>query len=529
MGLRNKLLSVKPQQWGGQQIEDPEALDQIIAFPGEPDATDATFMPEEAPALPEVAEEEQLPPSEEESTAVESEPTEAFQTDMPEPEEVSGKDIEAQFQQDEAEQLMSQYRKTKEDVQSEQATLETSRSESERSRQTENAIAGALQSFGEGLAAITGGSAKPLQTGAETLRRSGQMQAAEEERKARGLRERLQQAKTPIEEKTAEMELRARLGKGKLEQNLADPKSDQSVQARQNAANFIDNMIAQGQANQADTAVLERLEQSKAILQNMSASQIKDFYNTLKPISVETSREAQNEYEMQKLKAQENMRTRMSEAKDEKDQQKIALKDFMKVRTKIAEEENSAAKIGPQMTQFQEDIDKAIAGDKDAAKRVVQNYGVINYLNARSYESKGVFTDNDLKALSQLDAGRTWAQQFNDWYQRGMTGILPRQALIRVKGVIDENVDKFTNPGQFIRNNYAQIFEDTGSPAHQKYAEVLRKGGSKPAEPQSTGAKVFNSQDDVVKAISDGTVTEGQLVKIGETTYKYSNGGLDPQ
>ncbi len=280
------------------------------------------------------------------------------------------------------------------------------------------------------------------------------------------------------------MELRARLGKGKLEQNLADPKSDQSVQARQNAANFIDNMIAQGQANQADTAVLERLEQSKAILQNMSASQIKDFYNTLKPISVETSREAQNEYEMQKLKAQENMRTRMSEAKDEKDQQKIALKDFMKVRTKIAEEENSAAKIGPQMTQFQEDIDKAIAGDKDAAKRVVQNYGVINYLNARSYESKGVFTDNDLKALSQLDAGRTWAQQFNDWYQRGMTGILPRQALIRVKGVIDENVDKFTNPGQFIRNNYAQIFEDTGSPAHQKYAEVLRKGGGKPAEPQ---------------------------------------------
>ncbi len=203
MGLRNKLLSVRPQQWGGQQIEDPEALDQIIAFPGEPDATDATFMPEEAPALPEVAEEEQLPPSEEESTAVESEPTEAFQTDMPEPEEVSGKDIEAQFQQDEAEQLMSQYRKTKEDVQSEQATLETSSSESERSRQTENAIAGALQSFGEGLAAITGGSAKPLQTGAETLRRSGQMQAAEEERKARGLRERLQQAKTPIEEKTA--------------------------------------------------------------------------------------------------------------------------------------------------------------------------------------------------------------------------------------------------------------------------------------------------------------------------------------
>lgn len=523
MGPRNKLLAIRPQQWGGQQIEED-------LVPGDMPSLQADNAirimqeqsPEESPALPAGA--EQMPPSEEES-----EPTEALQTEMPEPEEVSGADIEARFQPDEASQLMGEYRKAREGVESEQAQLEQARTQTDRQIQNQNAIAGALQSFGEGLAAITGGSAKPLQTGAETLRRAGALQSAAEERKARTLKERLQMAKTPLEEKTAEMELRSRLGKSKLEQELADPASKQSVQARENASNFLDNMIAQGQANQADPAVLERLAQSKLVLENMSASQIQDFYNTLKPLSVGTSREAQNQFEMQKIKAQEDMRNRMSEAKDEKDQQKMAVKDFMKIRTKIAEEENSAAKIGPQMKNFQADIDKALAGDKAAAKRVVQNYGVINYLNARSYESKGVFTDNDLRALSQLDAGKTWSQQFDDWVQRGMSGTLPRQSLMRIKGVIDNNVDKFTNPGQFIRGNYAQTFEDTGVPAYQKYAEVLRKGGSKPAEPQSTGAKVFNSQDDVVKAISDGSVTEGQLVKIGETTYKYSNGGLDPQ
>lgn len=426
-----------------------------------------------APELPAGAETQQTEPIKKPNTTaaletelaskpakVEEKPEPAFKTEAP----------------DEASQLMDEYRKTKKDIADEEYDLERSRAESATSRQNRTAIAGALQAFGEGLAAITGGSAKPIQTGAATLQKVGEQEAAEEERKAKTLKERLQSAKAPLEEKTTEMELRSRLGKAKTEQDLLDPASEKSAQARANATSFIDNMIAQGQANQADPGVLQRLEQSKMMLENMSAAQVQDFYNSLKPLSTDTSLEAKNRFDMQKIAAQEGLRSRLADAKNEKDQEKLALKDFMKIRTKIAEEENTAAKIGPQMEKFKADINLALQGDKAAARRVTQNYGVVNYLNARSYESKGVFTDNDLKALSQLDAGKTWFQQMDDFVTRGMTGTLPREALIRVKGVLDSNIDKFTNPGQYIRENYAQTFEDAGVPAYQRYADKLREG-----------------------------------------------------
>jgi hypothetical protein len=189
------------------------------------------------------------------------------------------------------------------------------------------------------------------------------------------------------------------------------------------------------------------------------------------------------------MAAQERMRSRVAEAKDEKDQEKLALKDFMKIRTKVAEEETAASKVGPEMVKFSEDIDKAIRGDKAAAKRVAQNFGAVNYLNARSYESKGVFTDNDLRALSQLEAGRTWFQQLDDYVTKGMTGNIPKESLIRVKSVMDNNMNKFTEPGKYIRENYAQTFEDAGVPAYAKYADTLRKGIKSSAPSKQTAAQ----------------------------------------
>lgn len=446
------------------------------------------LSPSEIPAEPELpvgVEPQQAEPVKKPNTTAALETELAAKPDKVEEKPEPAFKTEAPAEPDEASRLMDEYRKTKKEVADEEYDLERSRAESATSRQNRTAIAGALQAFGEGLAAITGGSAKPLQTGAAALQKVGEQEAAEEERKAKTLKERLQSAKAPLEEKTTEMELRSRLGKAKTEQDLMDPNSEKSAQARTNAANFIDNMIAQGQANQADPSVLQRLEQSKMMLESMSASQIQDFYNSLKPLSTDTSLEAKNRFDMQKIAAQEGIRNRLADAKNEKDQEKLALKDFMKIRTKIAEEENTAAKIGPQMEKFKADIDLALQGDKEAARRVTQNYGVVNYLNARSYESKGVFTDNDLKALSQLDAGKTWFQQMDDFVTRGMTGTLPRESLIRVKGVLDSNIDKFTNPGQFIRENYAQTFEDAGVPAYQKYADKLRQGVKKPQATES--------------------------------------------
>jgi hypothetical protein len=382
----------------------------------------------------------------------------------------------APAKEDEASLLMGEYRKTRKDIEKEQAGLEEERARGEAGRQLQTGIAGALQSFGQGLAAITGGTAKPLETGVATLRSIGEQEAAAEERKAKTLKERLQMAKAPLEEKQMEMELRSRLTKGQLEKDLMDPLSAQSQRARKNAESFVDNMIAQATGNKAPSQTIERLNQVKSMIGNMSAAQVQDFYNTLKPLSTETSIEAKNKFELDKLAAQERMRLKLSEAKDAKDQESLALKDFVKIRTKVADEETAASKVGPEMIKFSEDLDKAIRGDKTAAKRVAQNFGAINYLNARTYESKGVFTDNDLRALSQLEAGRTWFQQLDDFVTKGMTGNIPKESLLRVKSVMDNNINKFTQPGKYIRENYAQTFEDTGVPAYAKYADTLRKG-----------------------------------------------------
>lgn len=422
------------------------------------------------PIAPEVPEEEsqiELPKA---KTVAASEPIEAMRTEnvvAPEP----IKPVEKA--PDETKQLMGDYRKAREQYQTDVGALEQDREASEASRQRMTGIAGALSSFGEGLAAITGGSAKPLQAGVAAVKGMGEQQAVAEERKAKTLKERLQMAKAPLEEKQTEIDLRSRISKGKMEQDLMDPASQQSAQARKDAGAFIDNMIAQGAANKASPVVLQRLEQTKSLIGQMSAAQVQQFYNTIKPLSTQTSVEAKNKFEMDKLAAQESMKIKLAEAKDSKDQQKLADKDFFKVRSKIADEESAASKVGPQMEKFMKDLNAAVAGDKEAAKRVSQNFGVVNYLNARSYEGKGVFTDKDLAALSQLDAGRTWFQQLDEFVNKGMTGTIPKESLMRVQGVINENIGKFREPGKYIRTNYAQTFREVRNPAYNRYADII--------------------------------------------------------
>lgn len=482
-----------------------QQLKQVTAVPGTPKDTEPTYelpeqsiSPEPQPVLEKSALETPQP-----KPSVEPGKTEA----------VKAAEQQVEKQPDETDRLIGEYRKKRGEIESEQAALEQETQVGERSRQMQTGIAGALQSFGEGLAAITGGSAKPLQTGVAALKSVGEQQAAAQERKGKTLKERLQMAKAPIEEKETEVSLRSRLSKAKMEQTLLDPTSEQSTQARKDATAFIDNMITQGQANKAAPEVLQRLEQSKALIGQMSAAQVQQFYNTLKPLSTETSVEAKNKYELQKLAAQENMRLKIAEAKDFKDQQKLADKDFFKVRSKIAEEESAASKVGPQMEKFLADVKLAVAGDKAAAKRVSQNYGVVNYMNARNYESKGVFTDNDLRALSQLDAGKTWFQQLDDFVSKGMTGQIPKESLMRVQGVLEDNIGKFREPGKYIRTNYAQTFREVQNPAYNKYADILEapvKGKAEQPSPETqAGPKMIRVRLKSTK--QTGTVPESEF------------------
>ena len=306
---------------------------------------------------------------------------------------------------DETEQLMGEYRKAREQYQSDVDTLEQDREASEASRQRMTGIAGALSSFGEGLAAITGGSAKPLQAGVAAVKGMGEQQAAAEERKAKTLKERLQMAKAPLEEKQAEIDLRSRLSKGKMERDIMDPASQQSAQARKDAGAFIDNMIAQGTANSASPDVLQRLEQTKSLIGQMSAAQVQQFYNTLKPLSTETSVDAKNQFEMQKLATQESMKLKLAEAKDSKDQEKVAFQTFRKDADEVRVQSAAAASKAVEIKKFRDDLRLALSGGKgakEAGTRISQMSGIINYLNARTYEDRGVFTDNDLKNLSLL-------------------------------------------------------------------------------------------------------------------------------
>jgi hypothetical protein len=385
--------------------------------------------------------------------------TAALETALASDPEQMQNERDKEYEEDEASKLMGEYRKSRQAIEKEQAGLEEERARGESSRQMQTGIAGALQAFGQGLASITGGSAKPLETGVAALGKVGEQQAAAEERKARTLKERLQMAKAPLEEKQTEMELRSRISKGKLEQDLMDPASAQSNQARKNALSFVDNMIAQGTANRAAPEVLQRLEQTKALIGNMSAAQVQDFYNTLKPLSTETSLEAKSKFEMDKMAAQERLRTRLADAKDAKDKEKIAQKEFIKDQATISKDIAETAAVGKEMKSFRDDLKLAIAGDKKAAERVTRKTGVINYLNARSVESKGVFTDNDLKALSELTATK-WFDQFNDYVSKGFTGTMPKASLMRIQDIIERNAYKFDNPTKFTQQAYAQKYKE---------------------------------------------------------------------
>lgn len=460
-----------------QQLAQQPPIEQVTAVPGTPEDTEPTYELAQAPEVMDQVQEVSKAP--------------ALQTTPPKPSMEPGitEAVKSATEPDEAEKLVGEYRKAREGYETEAKGLEEERVSGEAERQKITGIAGALQAFGEGLAAITGGSAKPLQTGAAALKGIGEQKAAAEERKAKTLKERLQMAKAPIEERQMEADLRTRLTKGKMEQAILDPNSEQSKQARTNASAFIDNMIAQGTANKADPAVLQRLEQTKGMLSQMNAQQVQDFYNTLKPLSTETSIEAKNEFDMKKLAMQENLRMRLSEAKDLKDQQKIAQKEFIKDQGAIAKQIPETAAVAKDMKAFRDDLRLALSGNtpeaRAAAKRVSQKANVIDYLNARSYESKGVFTDNDLRALSELRA-TNWFDQFNDWVTKGFTGVMPKQSLSRIQGILDRNAYRFENPTKYVYEGLIEKYkgldatDDTG--IWKKYLNQFEKGAPKETE-----------------------------------------------
>jgi len=506
MGLRNKLLSVRPQQWGGQQMlpsEDPEALDQIVAVPGETDATDPTFMPEEAPAVPEgaeVPEEEQMPPSEEES-----EPTEALQTEMPEPEEVSGKDIEARFQPKEE---PSEYDQDEEAI-----------AAAENRARMMSGIGGAVQAFGEGLAAITGGSPTGLRVGVQSFARAG----ADE---AESLKDKIKRRR---EKESSELSMRDKLEERQKKIRLKDPTSDESKRAREFGGLMIDQLIASYKEQNAGQESIDKLLNVKAALtnENATAEQIAQLSAQLKEFGLTKPKESVESQQAWKMKLQDT-------AWDRK-QKDYATKLFDKDVAKMGESVRQFNGLTNKLEKFSEQLAKAQAGDEEAKNYIRQYKGMIGYLLGRQEEPKGVFTDQDARILNVFESGKSWEEASSQFIQEG-TAELNEENMGRMRRALDNAIPTLKNAKKSIIQYKKKQYAQSDNEYVRNYGERItsdlfpeasaESSQAQPAQSQPTGVKQFKDSAAVSSAVKENKVVEGDLVQIGEKTYKYSKGRL---
>lgn len=381
-------------------------------------------------------------------------------------------------------QLFSDYETELQNIQEQRKDLETETAQEEENVGLQSGVAGALQSFGEGLAAITGGSAKPLQTAAANVKAMGAERIASQQRKTKSLRERMELAREPLERRATQEKFRDVFEKRQLQTRLGDPQSKESVEARGMAQSFFDVLSANLQSKGAPD-VAARVSGLKDQIGQMNANQVKQLMDNLKSMKFETGFEqktaAQQAQAASKLEGQKELIGLKLEGQKELTGYKQELaQDLAKMRNQMGEEKTAltmykdtsekmqkdlndarqAQTLWEQQTSFMKDLDDALAGDKAAKDRVIQDKGIVAYLNARTRESKGVFTDQDFNVLDNFRAGRTWMQTLSDWVGEGLTGEVSQERLQKFKDIMQRTVKSAPNAESGIKKAYADRFKN---------------------------------------------------------------------
>lgn len=450
----------------------------------------------------------------------------------------------AKQETDEYEPLFKEYETARKQYATDTGALEKETEDIEKSQQVTTGIAGALQSFGEGLAAITGGSAKPVQTGAATLREISGQRVAAQERKAKTLKERLQMAREPLEAKATEIKFRDVFEQRQKEKRLNDPASDESRQAQQSGQMFIDTLTANLRNMSASPEVIGQVEGVKDRLQGLSANQIDKFMKILKEQKFGTAFEAKTQAQMSALEAklagqeslmEAKLSAKLSESEQKRDQK---LKDnadteYQKDRIKVNEQIRDLRAKKAEMQNFSQQLDKALAGDKSAQEYVARNVSVIDYIQARLSEPKGVFTDQDKRELSKLGVNVSWFDQFRNWFSKGMTGrIEDKEYLQKLKGVLDTLQPTFNNPEGNILKSYSDVYSQSSNPYMQEKAGLFSETVSKEPEPAQSvspvdmSAEKFENISKLNEAIKAGKKFKvGDILEIGNIRYKIGPNG----
>lgn len=495
-------------------LEPSEQLEQVTAEPATAADTEPKYdIPEPVETQPD---EQALP-----TPALETEVTPAKPSVEP------GKTVASKAAEtDEYEPLFGEYEKARKTYGEESEALGKETEEVGRKNIMMTGIAGALQAFGEGLAAITGGSAKPLQTGAATVRSIGEQQAAAQERKAKTLKERMLMAREPLEAKAQEIKFRDVFEQRQKAKRLEDPTSDESQQARQLANNFLDAYMT-SVSNRVSPDQLEKLEAIKPRLENLNANQIKDFMDNLNKLKFTESR-----VDIEEAKAERT--TKQQEAKTAASQEFKVQQDAQKAIVKVESELEQDQKFYNQYKQFRSNLTKAIAGDKDAQKFIKNNMDAFSYMKARTMESKGVFTDQDAERLTTLLKDTPWFNKFQAWLAGGLKGEIPMDVLQSLDEALKDEPE---NP-VMIKNKklktLANIAKKSTNPAMQNsasyYESVLEQEPEvQPAETQQQTAKPVQKYDSVKKlkeAIDDGKkFNVGDILEIGNIRFKMGPDG----
>lgn len=480
-------------------------LEQVTAVPATPEDTEPTYeLPEEQPVEP-----ENVP---------------ALETTPPAPSVPPGKTVasqaaETEKKSDEYEPLFKDYEKAQQEYVTGTEELGKEREETGRQQMMMTGISGALQAFGEGLAAITGGSAKPLQTGAQTVQRLGEQQAAMQEQKAKTLKERLLMARQPLEAKAEDIKFRDVFEQRQKAKRLEDPASPESAQARELANNFLDAYIA-SVSNRTDESQLAKIESIRPRLEKLNAAQIKDFMDNLNKLKFTESRVDIEEAKGERTAKQQEIKTAASqEFKVQQDAQKA----IVKVENELQQDQ----KFYDQYKQFRSNLKKAIAGDPDAQRFIKNNMDAFSYMKARTLESKGVFTDQDAERLTTLLKDRTWFEKFQAWLAGGLRGEIPMDVLQSLDAALkDEPKNPVTLKNQKLKT-LANIARKSTNPALQNsasyYESILEQ------EPESQSAqpaeavpekKSFKTVNDVIEAKNKGLIKSGESIILNGKSLK---------
>ena len=367
-------------------------------------------------------------------------------------------------------------------------------------------LGGAIQAFGEGLAAITGGSAKGLQTGV----RAYQEVAA---RKEASLRDRIRMKR---QKESDEYKYRDQIEDRQKKQRLKDPASEESAAARQEAGLLMDALISRQTAQGASQGEIEKLNEIKAVMlsENMTAEQIVNFQSKLKEMDLTKPK--------QSVESKQTWEREKQMTAEDRQQKSFATRQYFKDATEMKNQVAASNKILDQLIQFKQNLEKAKNKNNTEAIAYVRQFtNTVNYILAREKEPKGVFTDNDLKALSVFDSGMSFEEQAVKFTSEKLTtNEIDDEVLKRIERGLNNALPQLQNANKQLIQRQQAIYRKSDNPYLVKKADDLpeifditdKSQSAQPqtAQPQST-KQSFTSHDEVVNALKDGRLKPGEV------------------